>query len=338
MIFKELAQKWLTEMHARAKLDDLKPASLATFISRTNNHILPHLGDLEIETIRNGGVKTFAEKLSAKLGPKSTREVVALVKAILESHVNQDGEPLLDLRWNNKFIFKATRKVGKQHQPTISREALNEILANRGLRVRDRVLIALAAATGMRVGELLALKINGDAKSTTWDSASSTIQVRQSIWNRKLQDPKTEAAIRQIDLSQSVNKMLLNFTAGKQAGEFVFAVKSGKPLDPSYVNKNILKPAGVPGMHSLRRYRASWADENGAPRSLLAAWMGHTSSGEGITSLYIKSAENQKYRRTWCERVGTGLEIAAATLPQRAIHGREIAVAANGAPLEMSAA
>jgi hypothetical protein len=51
--------------------------------------------------------------------------------------------------------------------------------------------------------------------------------------------------------------------------------------------------------------------------------MGHSGSTDGITSLYVKSAENQKYRRAWCERVGTGLEIAAATLPMRATHGRK---------------
>src|ERR1700723_3834781 len=109
MLFTELAEHWLADLQERVKLDNLNPASLATFVSRTNTHILPGLGDLEVEAVRNGVVKTFAENLSAKLGPKTTREVIALVKAILESHVNQDGEPLLDVKWNSKFIYKSVK-------------------------------------------------------------------------------------------------------------------------------------------------------------------------------------------------------------------------------------
>jgi integrase len=294
MLFKELAEHWLADLRERVKLDNLKPASLATFVSRTNSHILPGLGDLEIESVRNGVVKTFAENLSTKLGPKTTREVVALVKAILESHVNQDGEPILDLKWNGQFIFKSTRKVGKQHQPTISREALNAVLKNRNIKVRDRVLLALAASTGLRVGELRAVKINGEATSSSWDSGADVIQIRQSVWGGKLQAPKTQAAIRQIDLSTPVNRMLADFTAGRQAGEFLFATKTGKPLGEKYIEKYITVPNQVPGMHSLRRYRATWVEEQGCPRSLRAAWMGH-SRGE-IADLYDKSAENQDFR------------------------------------------
>jgi integrase len=324
MLFKELTGNWLADLQERAKLGDLKPASLATFISRTNAHIRPGLGELEVEVVRNGVVKTFAENLSTKLGPKTTREVVALVKAILESHVNQDGEPLLELKWNNKFIYKGIKKIGKQLQPTISRDALNVIIKNHEIKVRDRVLIALAAATGVRVGELQALRINGDSTSTSWDQQASTLTVRQSVWRGQLQLPKTLAAIRQIELSTQVNELLIAFTAGRQAGEFMFATKSGKPLADNYISKHIMVPNDVPGMHSLRRYRASWADQQGCPRSLLAAWLGHSGNSEILlaaptdrpsnetTSRYIK-VESEQYRRSWAESLGTGLELSAVT-------------------------
>jgi hypothetical protein len=115
--------------------------------------------------------------------------------------------------------------------------------------------------------------------------------------------------------------MLIAFTSGRRANEFLFSTRSGKVLLDGYIHRHIMTPTGVPGMHSLRRYRATWADERGCPRSLLTAWLGHR-SGDGeienshkITDLYIKSAENQVYRRLWVENIGTGLEIAAATSP-----------------------
>jgi integrase len=219
----------------------LKPASLNTFTSRVNTHILPHLGDLEIEAIRNSVVKQFAETIAQKLGPKTTREAVALVKMILESHVNEHGEPILDLKWRSGFIFENVKEIGRQKQPTISRDALNTIIKNRALKVRDRVLIALAASTGLRVGELTAIKIGAPSDdNTTWSSAASVIYVRKSIYRGQTQDPKTLAAIRDIDLSTPLQNMLMEFAEGLQPG-FLLCTKSGKPLEPSHVRKYIIR-------------------------------------------------------------------------------------------------
>jgi len=329
MQFKHLAEAWLTKQRNRAALGKMKPASLATFEQRVNSHVLPGLGDtlIETKTITEDGqerqiqffrpslIKAFAESLTTKLGPKTTREVCALVKAIVESSTDSEGEPTIQVKWRSSFIFENVREVGQQKQPTIGQDTLNSIIKDRSIRVRDRVLIALAASTGMRVGVILALRYQGDETSTTWDNDAGAIQVRQSVWKGQLQEPKTDSAIRQIDISSPVVKMLSEFCQGKKPGEFIFPNASGKPMQRSYIHQQILVPAGVPGAHSLRRYRASWADEQRMPRSLLCAWLGHSSKGGEITNLYIKSAENKNFRREWAERIGTGLEIAAATLP-----------------------
>lgn len=339
MQFKDLAEAWLTKQRNRAALGKMKPASLATFEQRVNSHILPGLGNSEIETksivedsekreiqfFRPSVIKAFAESLV--LGPKTTHEVCALVKAILESSTDSEGEPTIQVKWRPSFIFENVREIGRQKQPTIGQDALNSIITDRSIRERDRVLIALAASTGMRVGEILALRYQGDETSTTWDAEAGAIQVRQSVWKGQLQEPKTDSAIRQIDISSPVVKMLSEFCQGKKPGEFIFPNASGKPMQRSYIHQQILVPAGVPGAHSLRRYRASWADEQRMPRSLLCAWLGHSSKGAEITNLYIKSAENKNFRREWAERIGTGLEIASANLPQRGTQRRKIAIA-----------
>src|ERR1700737_3355200 len=107
MLMKELTNQWLAKLQRRLELGKLKPASLAAFTSYTNKWILPHLGEHEIEFIRNGKVKEFAESLvAAGKGTKTTREIIALVRQILESYVNEDGEPILDLKWRTSFIFE----------------------------------------------------------------------------------------------------------------------------------------------------------------------------------------------------------------------------------------
>src|SRR5271157_5380904 len=104
MLMQQLIEQWTVKQRKRVELGKLKPASLATFTSHVNTWIMPNLGQFEVEQIRNGVVKQFAETIAAAAkSPKTIREIVALVKQILESHVNQDGEPILDLKWRNKF-------------------------------------------------------------------------------------------------------------------------------------------------------------------------------------------------------------------------------------------
>ena len=175
-------------------------------------------------------------------------------------------------------------------------------------------MIALAASTGLRVGELLALKVGDDGENSCW--AADVIHVRKSIWKRQMQAPKTVSAVRLIEISTPVQKMLQFFADGVAPGSFLFAAKrTGQALGVSYTNESIMALAGVPGAHALRRYRTTWLDQQGAPRSLTVAWLGH-SAGGNITDRYIKSDEDQIYRRNWCERIGTGLDLEWATKPQ----------------------
>jgi integrase len=134
------------------------------------------------------------------------------------------------------------------------------------------------------------------------------ILVRKSVYLGQLQLPKTLAAIRDVDLSTAVQNMLIEFSKGRQPGEFVFVTKTGKPLDPSHVQRFITTKNGVPGAHALRRYRVTWLETQGCPRGLEAAWIGH-SNGD-ITARYDKTAEDREFRRKQVERIGTGLVIS----------------------------
>jgi integrase len=175
-------------------------------------------------------------------------------------------------------------------------------------------MLALLASTGMRVGELQALQVGPDplAQNTVWDSGARMIRVRKSVYRGQLQEPKTQASVRDIDLPSSLNKMLQEFTSGRRQGEFLFCTKSGKPLAQSYINTYILKPLSIPGCHALRRLRVSHLREVGCPEDILKCWLGH-SAGSDITNRYSKLSENLELRRTWTERVDTGLDLLGIT-------------------------
>jgi integrase len=82
------------------------------------------------------------------------------------------------------------------------------------MRVRNaptdkyRTIVALLLASGIRVGELVALRCGDDGEHSGWNQENSALAIRTTLWNGVEQSPKTLASIRMVDLSAPVNEML----------------------------------------------------------------------------------------------------------------------------------
>jgi integrase len=293
----------------------IKPATAAAFECYLRNHVVPLIGQKELEPFNNGALRDFVQVLiSKKLAPKTIAEISAFVRAIVASVLDEDGNQIYPRTWNLDFVDAPP--ITKQRQPTVTKEFLQNILNDTTIKVRNRIMLALLAATGLRVGELVAMQMGPDPldQNTVWNPEARMIRVRKSIWRAKLQEPKTPSAVRDIDLSAAINEMLREFTKRKQQGDFLFCSKTGKPLEQSYISSYVLKSLGIPGCHSLRRLRVSHLREVGCPEDILKCWLGH-SNGSDITNRYSKLSENLELRRIWTERVGTGLDLSGITGP-----------------------
>lgn len=65
------------------------------------------------------------------------------------------------------------------------------------------MLFALLAATGLRIGEALALR------TTDFRSDCRVLYVRRSIWrNQQEQEPKTDNAVRDVDIPEVLAREL----------------------------------------------------------------------------------------------------------------------------------
>jgi hypothetical protein len=93
------------------------------------------------------------------------------------------------------------------------------------------------------------------------------------------------------------------------------------------LHKQALIPLGVPGFHSMRRWRVSYLKMIGTPESLLKAWIGYA-NGNDITARYDKSVDDTEWRQTWANRCGVGFDVpeigAAAPAPSASKPGRRI--------------
>ena len=111
--------------------------------------------------------------------------------------------------------------VEDQHTPMFTGEEITKIIAK--AEKQERVIYVLFAASGLRAGELFGLEVkhfNGD-----------TVTVAQSVWEGRVQTPKTENAFRQVDLHPSVAAMLRDFIGDRKQG-FIFQTRTGTPFTP----------------------------------------------------------------------------------------------------------
>jgi integrase len=140
----------------------------------------------------------------------------------------------------------------------------------------------LAAATGLRRGELFALRWSDV------DFEARTIHVHASNYAARISDEtKTEAGDRRVPLFPSIRQVLLERKARSrfsQPDDFLFPSVVGTPQDPgNFVRREFrpaLRAAGLEGFrwHDLRHYAVSALIADGADIKLLQAIAGHATA------------------------------------------------------------
>jgi integrase len=192
-------------------------------------------------------------------------------------------------------------------------EEITKIIAK--AEKQDRVIYVLFAASGLRAGELLGLEVkhfNGN-----------TITVVRSVWEGRVQTPKTVNAFRQVDLHPSVAAVLRDFIGDRKHG-FLFRTRRRTPFLQSNLLRSSLHPIleelGIEkqGFHGFRRVRVTHLESSCVPPALVKYWTGHAKSSDGevvrqtITDRYIKMGKDTKFRVDVAERIGLGFELPKA--------------------------
>jgi Phage integrase family len=303
-MFRKQAEWWLHDVQTR-KRKPITPATAAGFRSYLKTWLNPNLGDLPLSSVNNLVAKGLVTKMTdAGLSAKMVNNVFQVVKMVVASAVNENGEQIYPRTWNHNFIDLPV--VKDQRQPTFASEAMKAItaLANE----RDQMLYILLGATGIRIGEALGLEIDKHISDSF-----STLRIRQKVWNGCVQSfLKTENGVRDIDLHPSIAEKLKRFIGDRNSG-FLFCSKSGKPLLQSNVLRlslyPILKKLKQPkaGAHAFRRFRTTWLRKQLAPEDLIRFWLGH--ANKSVTDGYSKLKDDVAFRKKVAEQVGIGFEL-----------------------------
>jgi integrase len=306
--FREQAE-WFLSHSVKRNRRPAKPATVANWRCCVDRWLNPNLGELPLASINNGTVKTLVAKMhAAKLAAQTMTTYVNLVKLIVGSAIDDNGEQLFPRKWNNEFIDLPV--IENQHQPTFTPETMTAIVKNAA--GQEQVLYSLLAGTGLRVGEALGLEV----KHLSADCR--TLTVEQSCWAGDLQIPKTKSAYRQIDVCTQLAALLKQFVGERHSG-LVFTNLSGRPLSQTNLIRRSLHPIleeiGVAkaGFHAMRRFRTTWLRKQRAPEDLVRYWLGHAK--QSTTDGYSMLAQDVDFRQEVAEKLGAGFGVPASMTP-----------------------
>ena len=296
--FQEQANVWITNVQKR-KRKPVKPATIFGWRHALDKWILPNIGEKPLAEVSNGVLKELIATMQEGLAPKTIVNYCQVVKMVVASAVNKDGDQIYPRVWNHDFCELPIVHKEQQHRPTVTQPELNQILAESNGRYS--VMFALLAGTGLRIGEALALK------DTSLSPDCRMIYVRRSIWHGNEQDPKTPSAIREVDVPEPLAALLRKYVAGK-SGCYLFATRSGRPMAQRNLHRALHETGIRVGFHAFRRFRTETLRRARVPGDLERLWLGHTQ--KTITDLYAAGLQqDREWRREWVERAGLGFSL-----------------------------
>lgn len=287
----DFAQKWFDE-HVKK---NLAPKTQNSYRNHLNKRILPALGHLDISKIRPQHIMDFLNMLDEgkvrfddREGSISSESLMYCFRVL--SSMMQDA-----VQWqiivDNPCSRVKPPKVAQKKQEGFDEASISkmiEALANEPLKYR--VIVSLALDTGLRLGELMALK---------WDDidfARSLLSVTKSNQALKgkgiyTKEPKNKSSIRQVAISASVLDLLERYREWQtreklSKGEgwvdegWLFTKHTGKPMyptTPSHWFRSFLKRNDLPLMrfHSLRHLSATLLIALNVPLKNVSSRLGH---------------------------------------------------------------
>ena len=299
--FKQQAEHWLKSL-ANRKRDPVEQTTIDNRRYALDKWLYPSLGEMHLADVNNLALKTLVDKMAVSLSPASIRDYSNIVKAVVASALDENGEQKFPRKWNDEFIDAPL--VKQQRQPSTTCAGLSDIL----LFAQDqfRVLYALLAGCGpLRAGEALGLEIDKHI-SEDFRTLSIVQKAKRGVIQPYL---KTKNGTREVDLCQQLAEMLRKFVGDKRSG-LLFRSSTGAQLLQSNALSDSLHPIldymahERGGFNIFRRFRLTHLEKSDCPEPLKHFWSGH--APKHVSERYVKLTQDRDFRLMWAERIGLG--------------------------------
>lgn len=280
--------KWLFQI----KKNELKPSSFQSYEGTFRNYIKDSdIADIKVYNTKSIQIQEYYNKLGKT---KSYSQIKKLHKLLKQFFIYAENEGyIIKNPCNNITIPNKQSKTKSDNIEYFSEEEIEKLkTAFENNKFYNLILVALG--TGLRQGELLALKwenVNLKDKYIEVKESVKKVYVFDSDGNKKLetiyQKPKSLSSIRKVDLPDKIIDILSNMNKNTV---FVFEDENGNPYSAKTLFgnwKKVLNDNNIPykKFHSLRHTYATMLLTKGVDLKTVQDLMGH--SDITITQIYL---------------------------------------------------
>jgi len=290
----EFAERWKQEVLSKRKASTIHAAE-----SHLRNQILPMLGKTRLSDLGVEAQQIFVNQLSGTVSRKMLLNVLGTLSSMLRTAQNW-GYICEGISFNKLVL---PEKAIPRPSIFFTADQVRSILAE--AKGWHRVMLAIAAMTGLRIGEILALK-TGD-----FDFQRKLLTVHRSVWRGKLSTPKTSTSQAALPMPDALVGVVREHLATLKS-EWLFPNTRGGFLTSENVVKQVLLPIleklGFPrcGFHVFRHTHATLLLYNGATPQEAQAQLRHA---DPRITIGVYSHVQAESRRAVVEKVASVLDL-----------------------------
>jgi integrase len=269
MSVREWSERWSVTMTQGPKTRELYKGHL-------KNWVVPMLGDVAVANIDKAMVRGFAAEIRALGKSQGTVDGCLKVLRLVLGFAVDAGA----IKVNPAVRLNLERQQRREMYFLTESEVV--LLASQMRTPTYESLVLFAAWTGMRAGEIEALRVKRvnlaiakvDVAESLGEADDGTLRI----------GPTKTYQRRTVPLAPFLVERLGPMVAGKDADDFVFTAPAGGAVRHHNFYGRAFKPgvksAGLDGsirFHDLRHTCAAWLIDSGAHVRAIMEWLGHSS-------------------------------------------------------------
>ncbi|MEG2493152.1 MAG: tyrosine-type recombinase/integrase [Rikenellaceae bacterium] len=289
--FQEVSKVWCD-----AKRPIVKHSTMCAYMLTLQTHLLPHFGTVTV--ITESDVQQFViDKISMGLARKTVRDLVAVLKSVVKYGGKHKIFPFEE--WEVEYPTSTNARrlpiLALNHQRILMSHLIEK-------PTHQNIGVLLALCTGMRIGEVCALKwedVDFNQKTITVKYTVGRVYNCESKSTEKINSsPKTSNSYREIPISKQLLRSL-KIVKKSSLSSFVVGNLTNSKEPRSYRDyfTRLLKRLNIPPIvfHGLRHTFATRCIESQCDYKTVSVILGHSNVATTL-NLYVHPNLNQKKR------------------------------------------
>ncbi len=283
----------------------IKASTYSLYKVMIENHIKSDLGMYKLKHINNDLLQEFVlQKLkngrkdgSGGLKEKTVRDIVVVIKLSLRYAFDKKIIKIFDMKINYPKQYEDKKLISFN---TLEVNILNNFLISKPTEKNIGILLALYS--GLRIGELCALKmsdINTNSKCIDINKTLQRVYIRNGFEDESssifITPPKTKNSTRTLPIPDFINELIINLDIDENHYLITGSKKPTEPRTYRAYYERLLKKLEIDfkKFHCLRHTFASKCIEIGIDYKTVSEIMGHSNINTTL-NLYVHSNFDQK--------------------------------------------